>query len=107
MQGEAWMGFEGLTAVGHVPNVLLEDFHAHTAPRSVRAVSLSLLHCSRQLPKASRRHGRCRGKCMEEMILVKRCGACSHWELMQEGMSQPVNPEQRSETCQSDLFKGA
>lgn len=40
------------------------------------------------------------------MILVKRCGASSHRELMQEGMSQPVNSEQqRSETCQSDLFK--
>lgn len=92
VQGEAWMGFEGLMAVGHVPNVLLEGFHAPTAPRRVRAVSVLLLHCSRQLPKAPRRHGRCRGKCMEEMILVERCGACSHRELMQGGMPQPVNP---------------
>jgi len=61
-QGEAWMGFEGLMAVGHVPNVLLEGFHAPTAPRRVRAVSPSLLTCSRQLPRGSGRHQRCRGK---------------------------------------------
>lgn len=32
---EGWMGFEGPMAIGHVPNILLEGFHAHTTPSRV------------------------------------------------------------------------
>lgn len=35
VQMEGWMGFEGLMATGHVPNILLEGFHAHTTPSRV------------------------------------------------------------------------
>ena len=35
VQVEGWMGFEGLMAIGHVLNILLEGFHTHTTPSGV------------------------------------------------------------------------